>query len=125
MPCTTSRVFLSTRTDMINQPCACGSRPCFHQDRKQSRSSRLVSRFCPGKLRIALLQFVNRRIHVVHLEGNSRALITRRPFRINVCNCEGSAAYFVLDPSSSCLFFAWLEAENIFVKCAGALHICH
>src|SRR4029453_1275744 len=50
IPCTTSRVLLSTRTDMINQPCVCGSRPCFYQDRKQSQSSRLVSRFCPRKI---------------------------------------------------------------------------
>src|SRR5919106_1945025 len=81
--------------------------------------------FVQEKLHSALLQFVNRRIHVGHLKGNSCALITRRPFRINVCNCEDSAAYFVLDPFSSCHFFARLETKNIFVKCAGALHICH
>ena len=81
--------------------------------------------FVQEKLRSAVLQCVNRRIHVVHLEGNGRALITRRPFRINVCNCEDSTAYFVLDLFPPCHFFAQLESKNIFVKCAGALHICH
>ena len=68
------------------------------------------------KLRATLLQLLNRRVHIVHFEGDGCALIARLPIRIDVGDGKNSTADVVFNPLASRQFLAPLETEHLLVK---------